>query len=57
VTPVDLRVQTTLAALLAIETAVRGDSNAAGELDPAAQRSRISDAVRIYTAQMIVEAR
>jgi hypothetical protein len=51
-----LRIETTLAALREIELAVRRDSNAAGELDPKAQRHRISDAVRLYAAQVIADS-
>jgi hypothetical protein len=55
-TPAENRTNTTLAMLRDIELAVRTECNAAGELDPKAQRRRISDAVRLYAAQVTAES-
>lgn len=50
----ELRIATTLAELRAITSAVHLEF---GDIDPVTQRSRISDAVRIYCAKLTQEAR
>jgi hypothetical protein len=48
-----IRIETTVAELRAISNMVFREF---GDIDPATQRSRISDAVRIYCAKLIQES-